>query len=175
MSSWLARSSAIRELCFVWSIAIGNIFLQDQALQNLSEHAVITYKLLTDKNRRIRRIITRFNNRRGTFQNFLFDCHHGSSNVQMMIERYSDSDTLWTSRPLVTKPDGIKYLKTPCNGYISKWSDGFYSCLVCDSLTHRFAFCSDKGNIDVKTLFWWTLSAYSFYQEKEERPYSSCT
>ena len=93
----------------------------------LLEHAVTAFKLLTEDNYRIRRIMPSFNNRHGSSQNLLvdfhhsslnaehtiqrIDYHHSSSNIDKTIQRYSTSNTLPTSRPLVEKPDGINYRK----------------------------------------------------------------
>ena len=59
--------------------------LQEQALQILHEHGVIVFKLLTEKNRRIRRIMTTFNNGRDTFQNLLVDSNYSNSNADQTI------------------------------------------------------------------------------------------
>ena len=71
------------------------------------KHAIIAFKSLTEDNLRIPWIMTTRNNRRGTSQNVLVDCHNSSSNVKKTIEFYTDYDALPPSRPLVTKPDGV--------------------------------------------------------------------
>ena len=76
------------------------------------------------------------------------DSHHLGSNTEQTIQRCSASNTLTTSRPLVTKPNGLIYLKNPCNEYISKWPDGFSDFLACGSTNHRFASCSKRENVD---------------------------
>ena len=109
--------------------------LQEQALQFLREHVVTAFKWLTEKNRRIHRIMTSCNSGQGSSRNLMIDCHdtssntkqhiqrvdshHSSSNAEQTIQFYSASDTLHTSRPLVTKRDGINYSGNLCNGYVS--------------------------------------------------------
>ena len=75
----------------------------------MCEHVVIAFKLLTEGNRRIRRIMTTFNNGHDTFQHFLVNSHHSSSNAEQTIQRYSNFDSLPTSRTLAAKLDGINY------------------------------------------------------------------
>ena len=59
--------------------------LQKQALQILHEHGVIVFKLLTEKNRHIRRIMTMFYNERDTSQNLLVDSTYLNSNADQTI------------------------------------------------------------------------------------------
>ena len=47
----------------------------------------MTFKLLSEENRRIRRIMNSFNNGRSSSQNFLVDSHHTSSNAEHNIQR----------------------------------------------------------------------------------------
>ena len=108
-------------------------------------------------------------------QILLVDYHHSSSNSEWTVHRYSAFDALSTSNHLMKKPEGINYPKNPCSGYVSKWLDDFNDCLACDSTTHRFDSCLKKNNVNEKNILTRTLGAYSLNQEKEERPYSSCT
>ena len=80
-------------------------------LQILHKHVVTTLQLITEENRRIHQIMTSFNNERDSSQNLLVDSHHSSSNTEQTFQRYSASDTLPTSLPLVTKPEGISFSK----------------------------------------------------------------
>ena len=91
--------------------------------------------------------MTVFTNGYGSSQHMLVDSRQGAdsyhfgSNTEQTMKNYSTSDdTLPSSRPLVTKPDGLTYPKNPCNGYVSKWSDGFSGCLACGSTNDRFFF-----------------------------------
>ena len=61
---------------------LANFPLQEQVLHSLREHAVVTSVSLTEENRRIRRIITIFNDRRCTSQKFLVDYYHSSSDAE---------------------------------------------------------------------------------------------
>ena len=71
--------------------------LLEQALQNLREYVVISFKLLTEDNCRIRRIVIYFNNIRGSSQNLLVDSNHTSSNadqnIQCVDSHHSSSNT----------------------------------------------------------------------------------
>ena len=66
-------------------------FLQEQALQILRKYVVTAFKVLTEKKRRIRQIMTAFNNERGSSQNLLVDTeqiiehtdfHHSGLNAE---------------------------------------------------------------------------------------------
>ena len=48
------------------------------------------------------------------------DSHHSGPNTEQTLHRYSASNTLPTSRCIVTKPNDLTYPKNPCNGYVSK-------------------------------------------------------
>ena len=50
-------------------------FLQEQALQILRKYIVTAFKVLSEKKRRIRRIMTAFNNERGSSQKLLVEFH----------------------------------------------------------------------------------------------------
>ena len=116
-------------------LRLSTSLFQEQALQFLREHVVTAFKWLTEENHRIHRIMTSSNSGRGSSRNLMIDCHdtssntkqniqrvdshHSSSNAEQTIQFHSASDTLHTSRPLVTKLDGINYPENPCNRYIS--------------------------------------------------------
>ena len=141
--------------------------LQEQTLQILREHAVTAFKFLTEDKRRILRIMTAFTNERGSSQHMLVisrqaaDLHHSGSNAETTMKRYyASNDTLPSSRILVTKSDGITYPENLCNGYVSKWPDGFSGCLTCGSTIHRLASCSKNDNVEDKQLFWQELWAH---------------
>ena len=174
-SSWLLYSFHAFTLELLEAVRLGGYtlpalsrlsisLLQEQALQILREHTIITFKLFTETSRRIRWMMALFNNGRGSSQNYLVDFHHSSSNAEKNIQRvnshhsisndeqtiqsYFTSDTLPTSRPLVTTPNGINYPTNHCNGYVSKWPDNFSGCLAFGSTNNRFTTCTKKDNID---------------------------
>ena len=113
--------------------------------------------------------MTNFNNGHDSFQNLLVDSHqnahteqiiqrvdfsHSGSNAEQTIQRYFTSNTIPpSSKPLVTKPNGLTCLKNPCNGYISKWPDGFSGYIVCGSTNHRFDSCPKREMFDDKKIF----------------------
>ena len=53
----------------------------------LHDHVVTAFKLLTENNHHICRIIPSFNNGRGSVQNLLVDSHYLSSNAEQTIQR----------------------------------------------------------------------------------------
>ena len=142
-------------------LRLSTSFSQEQALQILREHVVTAFKLLIEKKHRIHRIMTVFTNGRDSSHYLLVNSHQGAylhysgSNTEQTMNRYSASnDTLPSSEPLVTKPDGLTYPNNPCIGFVSKWPDGFNGCLACSSTKHRFTSCSKKDNVEDKKLFW---------------------
>ena len=82
--------------------------LQEQALYTLREHAVISFKTLSDENRRIRRIM---------IQNTALNNQSGSVAEQTIVQ-HANLEAKINER-LLTMKDGNKYPTNPTNGYIS--------------------------------------------------------
>ena len=85
----LELQEAVRSECYILpDISQLSTFLQEQALKQLWEYTVTTFKLLTEEKHRIRRIMTVFTNGRGSSQYLLVDSHqdtdlnHSGSNVE---------------------------------------------------------------------------------------------
>ena len=84
--------------------------LQEQVLQILREHAVIAFKFLTEEKRRIRRIMTAFNNKRGSSRNLLVESHQTNLfnilsklfNMLIPIIQVWTLSKLYTVTPLLT-------------------------------------------------------------------------
>ena len=78
--------------------------LHKQSLQSLREHAVVTYKTLTDESRRIRRIMSTMNSDRGTSNNNSFvQSHYSGSSAEQTIVAHSNPAAKANERPLVKK------------------------------------------------------------------------
>ena len=65
--------------------------LQEQSLQQLREHAVVSYKTLIDESRRIRRIMSTMNTDR-VHNNTVVQSHHSGSSVEQTIIAHSNPE-----------------------------------------------------------------------------------
>ena len=92
----LTRQEVVRLGSYILSNLLQLItsFSQEQVLQILREHAIKTFKALTEEKPRIRRTVTTYNHGRGTSQILLVDYHNSSSNIEKTIEYYTNSDAL---------------------------------------------------------------------------------
>ena len=130
--------------------------MQEQSLQQLREHAVVAYKILTDESRRLRRIMSTMNSDR-VHNNTLVQSNDSSSSAEQTIVAHSNLEAKVNERPLVVKKDGHNYPSNPTNSYVSRWRDGFFGCLGCGSDNHQFASCSKENDLDSRSLFWQEL------------------
>ena len=125
--------------------------LQEQVLQTLNEHTVISFNTISEENRCICRIMFIFTIDSGSsHNNFLVDAKYSRFSVKQTIVKYSDPDALVTERPLVANNDGNHYSTNPINDYISQWDDRFKDCLACGSDIPRSVTCTQKDDVTGK-------------------------
>ena len=92
-----------------------------------------------DKSKRIKILLSfhlnyrSYSNLNHVYSNF------SNSEVKTTITQYSNtSPSLDLTKLLVVKEGGKSYLRNHTNGYVSKFTDGFFGCLGCGSNSYIF-------------------------------------
>ena len=147
--------------------------LQEQALQTLREIAVVSFKKLSDKTWRIRRIMSQNIASNNSTQHHLASNNNNTSDLptlaghnyqgsaaEQTITEYTNPGANQSDRPLTKSNNGKFYPSNPTNGYISNWEDGFQGCVGCGDSQHRFATCTDKQKPLSRQIFWQELWAH---------------
>ena len=124
--------------------------LQEQALQTLREIAVVSFKKLSDKTWRIRRIMSQNIASNNSTQHHLASNNNNTSDLptlaghnyqgsaaEQTITEYTNPGANQSDRPLTKRNNGKFYTTNPTNGYISNWEDGFKDVWVV--VTHSIA------------------------------------
>ena len=94
---------------------------------------------LADESTRIKKLLSSYlNSCSYSYPNHI---HSLFSNYQAetIITQYSNtSPSLDLTKLLVVKEGGKSYLRNHTNGYVSKFTDGFFGCLGCESNSYIF-------------------------------------
>ena len=107
--------------------------LQEKILRQLREIAVVSFKKLSDKTRRIRRIMSQnvdlnnstqhhlnTNNNTHSGSPVLANHNHQGSAAEQTITQHINPEVRKSKRPLTTRINGKNYPTNPTNSYISK-------------------------------------------------------
>ena len=66
----------------------------------------------------------------------------------------------------MVKQDGKSYTRNPSNNYVSKYPDGFSSCIGYGSSAHLLRQCKDHRDRAVRSVYWQELSTHVPHTQK---------
>ena len=97
------------------------------------------HKIFFDESRRIKKLLS--SHSRPRLHSHINHVHSAffDSQTETIITQHSNTfPSLDFSKSLVVKGDGKHYPRNPTNGYVSKFPDGFFGCLVCEFDSHIY-------------------------------------
>ena len=116
---------------------------------------------LADESTRIKKLLSSYlNSCSYSYPNHI---HSLFSNYQAetTITQYSNtSPSLDLTKLLVVKEGGKSYLRNHTNGYVSKFTDGFFGCLGCESNSYIFREWKDQRDSVVYNVYWQEFYAH---------------